>query len=111
MSTGTIYVIARQLRHNSYDGPHVIEVDINYGYFVTRDAAEAFAADLDKGPMERYLAQVAAYEKAELAWEQKQARAAALGFANPDPTPFPGFEEPLPHVVVEAYPAANTKSE
>ena len=106
--TGAIYVIAAQWWRDSYDGPSSIEeeIDLDHGYFATRDAAQAVADSLDEGPLDRHRAQVAAHEEKVLAWEQKQARAATLGFANPDRRPVLCSEEPLPHIVVEVHPAA-----
>ena len=37
-------------------------------------------------------------------WDQKQARAAAQGFANPDWRPSGPPDKPLPHLVIEIRP-------
>ena len=108
MSTGAIYVIAEQRRHDSYDGRPWTEeeIDPDHGYFPTRDAAQAFADSLDAGPLKRHREQVAAHEKKVRTWERKQARAAKLGFANPDDRPVSYLDQPLPHLVIEVRPAA-----
>lgn len=51
--------------------------------------------------MTRYAETLAAFNKRVQRWERKQAKAQALGFANPDHRPWGKPEAPLPHVVIE----------
>ena len=99
-----IYLIAFQT-YIDPDRPHWLDETVNedYGYFTTREEAQAFADQLDSEPQARYAEKKAAYDKAVKRWDRKQARAAAQGFSNPDFHPS-APEKPLPHVVVGVKP-------
>lgn len=88
-----IYVIEDRHEYedsNGYD-THDYILDEDEGFFIDKSAAQARVDELNTPRLERYAKDKAAYDKAMIQWRSKDAKARALGFANPDYKPrWPG---------------------
>lgn len=103
----SIYVIADRTHLQDTNGRPFVEeeIDPDRGFFTDEAAARTRVNDLNTPTLTAHADATARYDKQFKAWERKQARAAKLGFSNPDWKPQPP-REPLLFVVVEVRRAA-----
>ncbi len=97
-----IYVIAHRMHREDIDGRTFVEeeIDPDLGFFTHEVAAQTRVSDLNTPALTAHADATARYDKQLKAWDRKQARAAKLGFSNPDWRP-PPPREPLLFVAVE----------
>ena len=106
MAEKSVFVIADQIVTEDDQCRDWIteEVDPDHGYFADRSSAQSFADALDAPALAAYAERKATYDEKVALWDQKQARAAAQSFANPDWRPSGPPDKPLPHLVIEIRP-------
>lgn len=81
-----IYLIADVYDRDDYEE---VVLDPDYGYYATREEADAFANG-HNGPIQaKWQLQMDDYTSRRAAWDEREAQAKALGFKNPDFTPYP----------------------
>jgi hypothetical protein len=105
-----VYIIATQTRREYYDGGFIEEeVDPAFGYFTSLSDAASYVERLDRPVRERYERHYAEFLRQRDAWKEKQERAKAFGFTNPDPYPTVP-EKPLGHLIVPIMPGPETNN-
>ena len=101
-----IYLIAelREVDERGDTEPVIDFEDYPHGFFVSREDAEAYLADLNREPQERYGRQMVEYHRKVEEHRRKDAEAKALGFEY-SPHQYPRHPTvPLLHMVVEVEP-------
>lgn len=85
----SVFVIMENRHGYDRDGYECVdeEVDLDRGFFVSRDKAEKLVDDLNAPRLQPYEEAMAAYPRQVKRWEAKSSRAAKQGFRNPDDYP------------------------
>lgn len=101
----SIYVIARDTRHEDSDGRDYFteDIDPDYGYFTEKEAAEAFVESLDGPARASYEERLSDYRTRLAAERSKAEQAQKLGFRHDYHIYAPYV--PDYHVVIEINPA------